>query len=123
MYKILLIILILILYSFSAFCGTTGKLVGIVSDKLTREPLIGVNIEITEIGMGAATGNDGYYLINNIPPGLYTVSASYIGYKKVEIQEVTITVDKTTEIPIELEATTLELEETITVIADRPLIL
>ncbi|MFC2088601.1 carboxypeptidase-like regulatory domain-containing protein [Calditrichota bacterium] len=122
MYKNIFVVLIILLWSLSLFGGTTGKLVGTVIDKSNQEFLVGVNIEIPDLKIGAATDYDGYYIINNIPPGNYTIKATYVGYKNVDIQEVIITVDKTTEILIEMETTTLEFGETITVIADRPLI-
>ena len=102
--------------------GTTGKIVGTVVDKSNGEPLIGVNIEILEIQAGAATDLDGYYLVNNVPPGIYTVRATYVGYKTVETQNVRVTVDQTTSLKVEMEETTLEIGETITIIAERPLI-
>ncbi len=57
--------------------GTTGKLVGTITDKSNGDALIGVNVELAEAAMGAATDFEGYYLINNIPPGTYTVRATY----------------------------------------------
>jgi len=68
------------------WAGTTGKISGLVTDAETNEPLIGVNVMITDLGTGAATGLDGRYVIMNIPPGIYDVRFSMIGYegKKVE---------------------------------------
>lgn len=122
MHKTILSIFLILILCISAFSGTTGKLVGTVRDNVNNEPLIGVNVEIPKLQIGAATDFEGYYLLNNIPPGTYKIVSSYIGYKNIEIQQVQITVDKTTEINIEMQSTTLELDETITIIAERPLI-
>jgi len=105
----------------SVWAGTTGKLVGVVTDN-DREPLIGVNIEIVNSGLGAASGADGFYLINNIPPGEYTIRATYISFNTYEIQAVRITVDQTTEINIKMSEMVMELDETITVVASHELI-
>jgi outer membrane receptor protein involved in Fe transport len=102
--------------------GTTGKLVGTITDKSNGDALIGVNVELAEAAMGAATDFEGYYLINNIPPGTYTVRATYVGYRSTEVQNVEISVDQTTTINIVLEETTLEMADAITVVAERPLV-
>lgn len=105
----------------TAWAGTTGKLVGVVSDN-QGEALVGVNIEIVNTGLGAASGSDGFYLINNIPPGEYTIRASYLGFNTYEVQQVRVTVDQTTEINISMSENVMELDETITVVADHELI-
>ncbi|UCF64854.1 MAG: TonB-dependent receptor plug domain-containing protein, partial [bacterium] len=46
----------------------------------------------------------------------------YLGYKTVEVENVTVTVDHTTEMNLDMESTAIEFDETITVIAERPLI-
>ena len=43
--------------------GTTGKLVGIVLDKVSKEPLIGANVMIAGTGLGTATDAEGRYFI------------------------------------------------------------
>ena len=122
MFKRIAICLFSIFFISNLYGGTTGKIVGTIVDKTNGKPLIGVNIEIQEMRLGAATDFDGYFLINNISPGIYTVEATYVGYKSVEIQNVKVSVDQTTTYNFEMEETTLELSETITVIAERPLI-
>jgi outer membrane receptor protein involved in Fe transport len=111
----------LIAFSF-LHAGTTGKIVGRIIDKKNQEPLAGVNIEILDKQIGAASDMDGYFIITNIQPGKYALSISYIGYANTEVQNVSVTVDQTTTLTIEMEEQTLEFSETITIIAERPLI-
>ncbi len=54
---------------FDAISGTTGILEGIVRDKETAHPLIGVTVLIHELKTGAATDANGYFQINNILAG------------------------------------------------------
>jgi len=115
-------ILACLILSTAVFGGTTGKIVGRITDKKTGEPLAGVNIEILDRNIGAATDFEGYYVILNVPPGSYTLRATYIGYNTTEVQNVSVTVDQTTTIEIQLEDQTLEFSETISVVAERPLI-
>jgi hypothetical protein len=104
------------------YAGTTGKLAGRIIDKDTREPLPFVNVLIEGTSMGAATDIDGYYVILNIPPGTYSVRAQYVGYQTVVIENVTVSVDLTSERDFELSSTTVELE-TLVVTAERLLII
>jgi len=57
-----------------------GALSGVVSDSLTHEKLIGVNVVLIGTGLGNATNIEGEYKITNIPPKSYTVRISCIGY-------------------------------------------
>ena len=38
--------------------------------------------------MGAASDVDGFFFINNVPPGVYTVRVTYLGYKAIEVEKV-----------------------------------
>ena len=99
MYKYLIII------SFSClFSQTTGKLSGSVND-IDKNPLYGVNVVIQDTYYGAASDDDGLFYIINVPPGSYTVRFDIIGYKSIEVQDVSISVNKTTRLDVELEET------------------
>ncbi|MGE5811810.1 MAG: carboxypeptidase-like regulatory domain-containing protein, partial [Ignavibacteria bacterium] len=111
MRKILLLISFLI-YSASSFIlgGTTGKLSGKVVDADTKEPMPFVNIILMGTNFGAASDLDGNYVMLNIPPGKYTVRAQSIGYQPMEYENVSISIDLTTNLDFELQATAVELE-------------
>ncbi len=115
------VFLILLLFSCTVFAGTVGKIKGTVTDKNSGEPLIGVNIFLENTQLGAATDEDGYFVILNIPPGEYTVTASYIGYQSKKIEKVIVKVDLTVQLNFELNEATFK-GETVTVVAKRPLI-
>ncbi|RMF06809.1 MAG: TonB-dependent receptor [Candidatus Neomarinimicrobiota bacterium] len=101
--------------------GVTGKLAGTTRDQETHEPLIGVNVLLVGTDMGAATDTQGRFVILNVPPGVYTVKASIIGYHDVLVKGVEIRIDQTTTLDLELSLTTLELEA-VEVTAERPLV-
>ena len=117
-----LIIMFLLLLPVFLIAGTTGKIVGLVIDESTGEPLAGVNVIIENTVQGAATDLDGNYFIIGIPPGKYTIIANYISYTDVHITEVHVNLDKTTNVNIQMSPATLELAEAILVIAERPMI-
>jgi hypothetical protein len=114
-------LLILSLVSF-IFAGSTGKIVGLVTDKTSGEPLIGVNIVVDGTTFGASTDIDGTFIILNIPPGDYTLVAQYIGYINVRMENVDVDIDLTTEVTFTMQETSLELGETVTVVAERELV-
>lgn len=115
------ILLLLVLLLGQLFAGTTGKIVGRIVDSDTGEPLIAVNVVIKDYALGAATDEDGEYIILNVPPGKYTLQAIYIGYSLQEITDVAVKVDLTTQIDFNMKTASFEGEEII-IVAKRPLI-
>jgi hypothetical protein len=114
----------IILLTFSSavlLAGNTGKITGQVINKVTGEPLIGTNIIISGTTMGAATDQNGHYFINNVPPGNYTLRARMMGYKQLEMENVRVSADLTTEVDFVLEESVIE-GEVITLVAERPLV-
>ncbi|RMD48143.1 MAG: TonB-dependent receptor [Ignavibacteria bacterium] len=102
-----------VLLSITLHAGTTGKLTGKVIDKETGEPLPFVNIILEGTMLGAATDMEGNYVILNIPPGVYTVKAQFVGYQTVRVEGVRISVDLTTRQNIEMSSATVELGEVV----------
>ncbi|RMF55249.1 MAG: carboxypeptidase-like regulatory domain-containing protein, partial [Calditrichaeota bacterium] len=103
------------------FGQSSGKIVGIVKDANTGEPLPGVNVVVEGTTYGAATDVDGYYVILNVPVGIYDIKASFIGYKEVTLSGVRVSADITTEANFELEEAAIE-GEAVVVTASRPLV-
>ena len=93
----------IILLSIPLYAGQTGKLAVKITDRDNNEAVIGANVIIEGTYLGAAADIDGYYYINNIPPGEYTVSFSAVGYRKTTVREVKITIDKTTNFDVEFK--------------------
>ncbi|MBN2572638.1 MAG: TonB-dependent receptor, partial [Ignavibacteriales bacterium] len=117
-----LLLIFLFVFVEITFAGNTGKVAGRVIDKTTGEPLPFANVFISSINAGSASDIDGYYTILNVPPGVYEVSASVVGYKKMTVTEVRVNVDFTTRIDFELEMGDVTLD-VITVQGERnPLI-
>ncbi|MGQ9561489.1 MAG: TonB-dependent receptor [Candidatus Oleimicrobiaceae bacterium] len=105
-----------------ALAGTTGKIAGVVQDADTGEPLPGVNVIVEGTTMGAATDAAGRYVVLFVPPGVYTLRASMIGYSPMRVENVRVSIDLTTEIDFKLSSAVLELGEAVTVVAERPMV-
>ena len=101
--------------------ANTGKISGKVSNAVSGEPLVGVNIFLDDTPHGAATDAFGEYIILNVPPGNYTLRATYIGYASHRIENIRVSLDRTTQRNIQMKAAVIEGEE-VTVVADRPLV-
>ncbi len=102
--------------------GQSGKLVGIVSDAATREPLAGVNIVIVGTNMGAATDINGRYTVLNIPPGRYKVRATFLGYAAVVQENVEIYIDRTTTADFQLRESSIQMDQVVVVAAKPPVV-
>ena len=116
------IILLILALAGQSLAGTTGKLAGYIKDRDTGEPVIGANIIIEGLHFGAAADLDGYYYINNIPPGKYKVIVSAVGYQKMAFENVSIRIDLTTNLDIELSSTIIQMGEEVVVTSQRPLV-
>lgn len=78
----------------SSFSQNT-TLTGTIIDNKTKEPLPYANAIITSdkdstILLGAIANNKGKFLIEDIPPGIYELSLSFIGYQTIHINEIII---------------------------------
>jgi len=119
--KIFLMSWILALVPAVVFAGTTGKLAGKVTDKETKELLIGANVAIEGTTLGAATDINGEYSILNVPSGVYEIRVTFVGYTTQRVSNVRVNSDLTTllDVPLSSEAVTLEAIE---IVAESPLI-
>ena len=96
MKRILLILLLLI--PASLFAQVTGTIQGVIIEDETDEALPFVTIALTPEGSstptsGCSTDENGSFRLNNIKPGKYTVTASFVGYID-DSRKVSITSDK-----------------------------
>lgn len=107
---LLLVGIALCVWSSVALAGDRGKIAGKVMDAATKEPLPGASVTVEGTTLGSSTDVDGNYLILNVPPGLYAVTASLLGYKKVRVQNVRVSTDFTTTLNFPLEEGSIELE-------------
>ena len=72
-----------VLFYHSSYCQ--GIISGIVTDSLTRTPLIGANVYLVGMALGNSTDLEGKYIISKIPLNSYKLRISCVGYKPKEI--------------------------------------
>lgn len=82
---------------------------GTVIDKSSRQPLEFINVMIVGLNKGGVTNAEGKFSIGQVPPGIYRLQASAIGYKTVTTPEYILST-RDLHIQIEMEENQTELE-------------
>lgn len=115
--KLSFVLLFFIMHGFVS-AQTTGKIAGRVIDRDTGDPLMGTNVYIEDLGRGDAADVNGEFFIINLPPGNYTLIAKMMGYQVVRTENVKVSVNRTTNVDIEMNKAVIE-GETVVIQADR----
>ncbi|MGV3706189.1 MAG: TonB-dependent receptor domain-containing protein [Arcticibacter sp.] len=76
--------------------ATKGRISGVVIDSLTKKPVEYASVALTIAGAaksvnGALTDAKGAFVMDNVVPGKYKVSVSFMGYKQKEVNDVVTT--------------------------------
>lgn len=103
---------------FKDLSAQENEISGVVRDYKTNETLPGVNVFLDKTNRGTSTNKYGRFHLDDIPDGLYTVVASMVGYKKLEL-ELTFPRDKTHQFEFLLKPDTVKLKEVV-VVENRP---
>jgi protocatechuate 3,4-dioxygenase beta subunit len=85
---------------------TAGSIRGRVIDLQDGTPISGASVFVERTISGAMTDPDGLYLIPNINLGIYSIRVASPGYNTVDINDVQVYDNQTTEVDIELEKAT-----------------
>ena len=111
------VFLVIFLLSLPLSLFAAGTIAGKITDATTNEVLPGANVSVQGTRMGAASGTNGVYSISGVPPGSYTLVASFMGFQTVE-KEVSVTEGGKVTADFSLEAEVLMGKE-IAILADR----
>lgn len=104
-----ILLFLLLLSAISVLPAQTYKIQGTVIDKQTRKPLEFVNVLIVGLNSGASTDTNGTFTIEQVPPGIYRLQASSLGYKTVLTPEYRVN-HITPHIQIEMEEDQVALD-------------
>lgn len=88
--------------------GTTGKIEGTVRDQ-AGAPVAGAQVLIVGSAYATTTNEQGYYFFNNIPAGVMTVRAQFIGYAPTEVRNVRVFAGQTFTSNITIEQRAVEV--------------
>lgn len=105
-------LIVLMLIAHGALAAIGAPISGQIFDRETGEALPGANVQIVGTFLGASTDVNGRFYIPRVPPGLYQLKATYMGYKPF-VMAVEIKPDRQATVTIELEPTPIEVEQVI----------
>lgn len=82
--RLLPLLLLSLCISFNVL-AQTGDVRGFVYDKDNGEPIIFTNVYLEGTTYGSSTDINGFYSINKIPTGEYTIVCTYLGYDTTKV--------------------------------------
>jgi len=88
--------------------AVTGKVEGTVSDQ-AGAPVANAQVFVVGTSFGAVTNDKGYYFINNVPVGTYTVRAQFIGYAPAEVRSVRVQGGQTVTTDVKMQSSAVVL--------------
>lgn len=103
-------IVAILMMAFSVYSQETFTLSGYVKDKNSGETMIGASVvSVSDQSFAAVTNNYGFYSLT-MPKDVYKVTVSYIGYESTSFE---VTLDKNTNLNVQLSAGIVMQEVTI----------
>ncbi len=108
-----LLVLSFIFLSAFSFSQITQTVKGKVVDKVTGIGLPGaiVQLKSATLNLAVTANNDGFYKLTGVPVGRQSFLFLYTGYKSIPVSDVIVTSGKEMVLNIELEESTVGLEE------------
>jgi len=119
--RLSVLVLLLVVVPGILMAAGTGKIKGHVTDKESKEPLIGASVMLEGTSQGAVTDINGDYVILNVATGTYAVKVSYVGYQAITVTNIRVNSDLTSEANVELPGVGVTVP-TVEITAERPLV-
>jgi outer membrane receptor for ferrienterochelin and colicins len=88
-----------------------GTIEGVIIDKVHGKALWNVNIIIENTHFGAASDRDGYFIVDKLPIGTYSLLFTSVGYKEIRLENTVVKSGISKRIEVILEPIILESEE------------
>jgi hypothetical protein len=95
------------------FTQSTQTIRGKIVDEVSKFPLIGVSVAVTEANIGSVSDEDGNYRLENVPVGRQTIRISYIGYESQLLSNIVVTAGKEVVLNISLTESVSTLDEVV----------
>ncbi len=92
----------------NAIAQSTATIAGQVTAAGTGVSLVGVNISLVGTFYGAATDRGGNFVIEELPPGSYTLLVSMIGYRNVTLDDIIVGAGETRVLAVAMDSDVLE---------------
>ena len=92
---------------------STGVVKGRILDADSQLPLVGANVTLKSTGIGSVSDEEGYFDIDQVPMGYYTVTISYIGYKTQNKADIWVRPNGYEFLNIKLESFVIQIDDVI----------
>lgn len=113
-------LLLVVLLSSSTYPQNFGSITGLIVDEKTQDPLIGVNVVVRKTVLGASTDSEGRFAITRIPPGIYSLDVSMMGYRTQTRDRVKVSAGETVHLKITLEETIIAMNPIVVTAGKHP---
>ncbi|MCF7811985.1 carboxypeptidase-like regulatory domain-containing protein [bacterium] len=90
-----------------------GAIKGRALDVDTQMGLAGANVVLIGTELGASSDLDGYFTINRVPIGSYSIECSFLGYEPVIITDIIVRPERISMPVIELKGTAIKMDEVV----------
>ncbi len=94
----------------STAAAQTGAIEGVITEAQSGVPVPGANVVIEDANLGAASGANGQYVIEQVPAGDHTVTVRFVGYRTIN-RTVTVAAGQTLTVDFQMEEEALGLDE------------
>lgn len=101
------------LFLVSFLFAQTGEIRGVVTDRLTNEPIMFATVALAGTTIGTTTDLDGKYVLSELSPGLYTLEISYLGYETQSLFEVQVSSGRPSILNVAMTTQSTRLEEVV----------
>jgi len=92
----------------------TGRISGTVTDSANNSPISGASIAVVGTRLGATSGTDGRFMINDVPTGTHRVRATRLGFTPAE-DTVQMTPGQTAIVAVRLHSVATTLSQVVVV--------
>ena len=100
---------------------TTGKVEGSVTDQ-AGAAVANAQVFVVGTSFGAISNDKGYYFINNVPVGTYTVRAQFIGFAPAEVRGVRVLGGNTITVDVKMQSSAVVLTGVTVTAAANPIV-
>lgn len=100
---------------------TAGKIEGTVTDQ-AGAPIANAQVLLVGTSFGALTNAQGYYFINNVPVGTYSVRAQFIGFAPTELRGVRVLGGQTVTADVKMQSSAVQITGVTVTAAANPIV-
>ncbi len=109
MKRYIFVVLVVILgLTTNLFAQEKGGISGKIIDKINQQPVIGAVIEVIGLGLKAGSDDNGFYYLESVPAGRYSIRYTSIGYQMFVVDNVVVNSGVITDVLAQLDIVTVD---------------